>query len=62
LRVDLEQVDRTRGNDQSNPASALPALASPPPGPPMPPPGGAPLEAPVAAGFAPPSTGPIATD
>src|SRR3954449_2592321 len=32
LRIELEQVDRTRGNDQSNPASALPALSPPPAG------------------------------
>jgi twitching motility protein PilT len=68
LRVELEQVDRTRGNGQSNPASALPALSAPPAGRPMPPPGGmpvagpAPLEPPMSAGFAPPTVGPIAAD
>jgi len=66
LRIDLEQVDRTRGEGLSTPASAL--LPPPPAGRPMPPPGGmpvpggSPLELPVGAGFAPPATGPIAAD
>jgi len=57
LRVELEQVDRTRGNGQSNPASALPALGASAAGQPMPPPGGMPVPgpaAPVGAAFAPP--------
>jgi hypothetical protein len=71
LRVELEQVDRTRGTDQSNPASAMPALAPsvpPPAGLPMlapsgmPAPDGAPFDPPVGAGFAPPTVAPIAAD
>ena len=67
LRVELEQVDRTRGEGLSTPASAR-RRRPPPAGRPMPPPGGmpvpggSPLEPPVSAGFAPPATGPIAAD
>jgi twitching motility protein PilT len=69
LRVELEQVDRTRGNGMSTPASAplappgLPPGARPglPPGA-LPAPGGAPLEPPATAGFAPPTAAPIAVD
>jgi Tfp pilus assembly ATPase PilU len=69
LRVELEQVDRTRGEGLSTPASAPLAPPGPPPGarpglPPgaMPSPGGAPLELPASADFAPPAAAPIAAD
>ena len=67
LRVELEQVDRTRGTVSPTRRVAAGALGPagrrpmPPPGG-LPVPGGAPLQPPVNAGFAPPTTGPIAAD